>query len=234
MQTNMCTSHTPNILPLPVYLTHIPKLLKSCIRNSFNPKEALLQQRQTAARFFPSPTARSLPPPWLWHQKSHILSTHRWLKDIPPLRNGAGAWGNHLPDAVLSVPTGHRAHTGLCEPHLSPPQAAIEKAKTFTSALKGSEIYFALGKKLIVTLAHRQGHKDHTVLQHWTLRAVLSPVAALLLLLLEPHCLTGNGRFHSLRNVPGHLFPFLPLHLQTSGKKGTRWNLNFRAKIALP
>lgn len=134
VQTNMCTSHTPNILPLPVYLTHIPKLLKSCIRNSFNPKEALLQQRQTAARFFPSPTARSLPPPWLWHQKSHILSTHRWLKDIPPLRNGAGGWGNHVPDAVLSAPTGHRAHTGLCEPHLSPPQAAIEKAMTFTSA----------------------------------------------------------------------------------------------------
>lgn len=108
------------------------------------------------------------------------------------------------------------------------------KSNDFHISLKGSEIYFALGKKLIVTVAHRQGRKDHTVLQHWTLRAVLSPVAALLLLLLEPHCLTGNGRFHSLRNVPGHLFPFLPLHLQTSGKKGTRWNLNFRAKIALP
>lgn len=59
VQTNMCTSHTPNILPLPVYLTHIPKLLKSCIRNSFNPKKALLQQRQTAARFFPSTVSPS-------------------------------------------------------------------------------------------------------------------------------------------------------------------------------
>lgn len=227
----MCTSHPPNILPLPVYLTQIPKLLKSCIRNSFNPKEALLQQRQTAARFFPSTVSPSflavapeitypVHPP---RAKRHSTSQER-----------SGRVGESPPWCSAVCPYRPQSSHGPVWTSSFSSSGSYWKSNDFHISLKGSEIYFALGKKLIVTLAHRQGHKDHTVLQHWTLRAVLSPVAALLLLLLEPHCLTGNGRFHSLRNVPGHLFPFLPLHLQTSGKKGTRWNLNFRAKIALP
>lgn len=50
VQTHMSTSHI-----LPVYLTHIPKLFKFCTGDPFNSKEALLQQRPTAARLCPAP-----------------------------------------------------------------------------------------------------------------------------------------------------------------------------------